>query len=245
MSNILLIGASSAIAQAVARQFAAAGHTLFLVARDAQKLADSAADLGVRGASRVEFHAMDITDYSGHEVLLTQAFSSLGTVDVALIAHGTLPDQLACERSVEKTRFELETNALSTIALLTRLAQRFEEQRTGSIAVISSVAGDRGRKSNYVYGTAKAAVTVFLSGLRNRLSNKGVHVMTIKPGFVNTPMTRDFKKGFLWAEPDQIARGIVRALDKRKDIVYLPWFWRYIMFLIIHIPERFFKKLSL
>jgi short-subunit dehydrogenase len=131
------------------------------------------------------------------------------------------------------------------IALATVLANRFEAQRSGSIAVISSVAGDRGRQSNYVYGAAKGAVTLLLQGLRNRLSKSGVQVLTIKPGFVDTPMTAEFKKGALWAKPDDIAHGIVSAIDRRRDVVYLPGFWRLIMLIIRHIPEPIFKRMSL
>ena len=140
---------------------------------------------------------------------------------------------------------EIDNNGLSVIALCTLLGNRFEAQGSGSIAVISSVAGDRGRQSNYVYGAAKGMVTRFLQGLRNRLAKENVQVLTIKPGFVDTPMTAAFKKGALWAQPADVARGILAAIDKGKDEVYLPGFWRLIMLVIRHIPEFIFKKLSL
>jgi short-subunit dehydrogenase len=120
-----------------------------------------------------------------------------------------------------------------------------EAQQQGSIAVISSVAGDRGRASNYLYGSAKAAVSTFLSGMRQRLEKRGVNVLTVKPGFVDTPMTRDFKKSALWAKPEEVARGIVRAIDRRKAVVYLPWFWSIIMLIIKHVPEFMFKRTKL
>jgi short-subunit dehydrogenase len=128
---------------------------------------------------------------------------------------------------------------------MTVAANRFEAQRHGTLAVISSVAGDRGRQSNYLYGSAKAAVTAFASGLRQRLTKVGVNVLTIKPGFVDTPMTRDFKKGALWATPEGIARGIVRATDRGRSVVYLPWFWLPIMLIIRHVPEFVFKRAKL
>jgi decaprenylphospho-beta-D-erythro-pentofuranosid-2-ulose 2-reductase len=162
-----------------------------------------------------------------------------------LIAHGTLSDQKACEGSVELTLHELNTNALSVVALLTRIANLMAQRRAGTIAVISSVAGDRGRGSNYVYGSAKALVTAFLSGLRQRFGKCGVNVVTIKPGFVDTPMTAAFAKGPLWAHPERIAAGIVRAIDRNSSIVYLPGFWRPIMWVIRTIPERVFLRLSL
>jgi short-subunit dehydrogenase len=166
-------------------------------------------------------------------------------MDVVLIAHGTLPDQKACEASFEHTRREFETNALSVMSLLTHVANYFEREKRGTIAVIASVAGDRGRQSNYVYGTAKGAVSLFMQGLRNRLAPAGVHVLTIKPGFVDTPMTSEFKKGLLWAQPDRVARDIQRAIEKKKDIAYVPPFWRYIMWVIGAIPEFVFKRLRL
>jgi short-subunit dehydrogenase len=164
---------------------------------------------------------------------------------VALIAHGTLPDQKACEASVELLQQEIDNNGLSVVALCTRLANLMEPRGQGTIAVISSVAGDRGRQSNYVYGAAKGMVTRFLQGLRNRLARKGVQVLTIKPGFVDTPMTAAFPKGLLWAKPESVAQGIVAAVDRKKDVVYLPGFWCLIMMIIRHIPEFIFKKLSL
>lgn len=243
--RILVIGATSAIAEAAARQWAARGDALFLVGRKRQKLEDIAADLKVRGAAKTGVFAMDATDVAAHAAMLEAAVAELGGLDIALVAHGTLPDQKACEASVETTLREIDNNGLSVVALCTRLANHFEAQGSGSIAVIGSVAGDRGRQSNYVYGAAKGMVTCFLQGLRNRLAKRGVQVLTIKPGFVDTPMTAAFKKGALWAQPADVARGIVAAIDQGRDEVYLPGFWRLIMLVIRHIPESIFKKLSL
>lgn len=245
MQKILIIGATSAIAEATARRWAAGGNALFLVARNAARLETIAADLRVRGAASVASLAMDANDTAAHAAMLDAANDALGGLDVALIAHGTLPDQKACERSVEVTLQEIATNGLSVIALATLLGEKFESQGSGTLAVIGSVAGDRGRQSNYVYGAAKGLVGLFLQGLRNRLDRKGVQVLTIKPGFVDTPMTAAFKKGALWAQPDDIAAGILRAIAKKRDVVYLPGFWRLIMLIIRHIPEFIFKKLSL
>jgi short-subunit dehydrogenase len=245
MKRVLIIGATSAIAEAAARQWATQGAVLFLVGRKTERLQAIAADLQVRGAKLAVTHVMEATDLAAHEPMLVAAEEALGGIDIALIAHGTLPDQKACEASVELTLQEINTNGLSVIALATRLANRMEAQGSGSIAVISSVAGDRGRQSNYVYGAAKGLVTRFLQGLRNRLAKKGVQVLTIKPGFVDTPMTAAFKKGALWAQPDDVARGILAAIENGKNEVYLPGFWWLIMAIIRHIPEPIFKKLSL
>ena len=140
---------------------------------------------------------------------------------------------------------EFQINLVSVVSLLTLLANYFEKQGKGCIAVISSVAGDRGRQSNYIYGAAKGGLTIFLQGLRNRLSKAGVCVLTIKPGFVITPMTENFKKGFLWAQPQQVAKAIVSAIRRRKNVIYVPWFWRWIMLVIRNIPENVFKRMSL
>ena len=177
--------------------------------------------------------------------MLNKAYDALGAIDVVLIAHGTLSNQKESELSVELTMQEIKTNALSAIALLAHLANRFKEQGSGTIAVVSSVAGDRGRASNYVYGSAKAMMTTFTSGLRQRLHKSGVSVVTIKPGFVDTPMTTEFKKGLLWVKPESIAEMIVLAIDELKDEVYVPKFWREIMLIIKMIPTNIFKRRKL
>jgi decaprenylphospho-beta-D-erythro-pentofuranosid-2-ulose 2-reductase len=246
MQKILIIGATSAIAEAVARKYAQRSDALFLVARNAERLQAIAADLDVRGAARAATATLDVADFSAHAAIIEAAERELGGLDVALIAHGTLSDQSECEKSVDTLRREFDINALSTMSLLTTLANTFEARKRGTLAVISSVAGDRGRQSNYAYGSAKAAVTAFLSGLRQRLAKSNVDVLTIKPGFVDTPMTAAIaNKGALWATPDRIADGIVHAIDKRRNVVYLPWFWWGIMQVIRHIPEFVFKKLKL
>jgi short-subunit dehydrogenase len=173
------------------------------------------------------------------------AFAAFGGLDVALIAHGTLPDQSRCQERVADTLAALAVNFTATIALLTPLASRFEAQRQGCIAVITSVAGDRGRQSNYVYGAAKGGVEIFLQGLRNRLHRCGVAVVTLKPGFVDTPMTAAIPKNPLFASPRRVGRAIHRAIEARRDVVYIPWFWRPIMFLITSLPEAVFKRLRL
>jgi len=245
MPQILIIGATSAIAQEVAKLYAAEGSKLFLVARDSQKLDQVAKDLEVRGAEAVGCLSQNLVNTEQHEMLLNKADKMLGSIDIVLIAYGTLPDQKQCESSVSQTLQELQVNFLSIVSLLTLLANYFEKQGQGCLAVISSVAGDRGRQSNYIYGAAKGGLSIFLQGLRNRLSKRGVCVLTIKPGFVITPMTAEFKKGLLWAQPKPVADAIVNAIQKHKDVLYVPWFWRWIMVIIRAIPERVFKRMSL
>lgn len=245
MKKILIVGASSAMAGACARLWAAQGHQLHLVGRHDDLLAAQAADLRVRGAGSASHAVLDANDFDAHGPMLDAASTAMAGLDTVLIAHGTLSDQAACEQDVARTMHELRTNGLSVIALATQIANRFERQRHGTLVVIGSVAGDRGRQSNYVYGSAKGLVAIFLQGLRQRLHKAGVRVLTIKPGFVDTPMTQAFKKGPLWATPEAVAQRIVRAVDRGADVVYVPGFWRLIMALIKAVPESLFKGLRL
>jgi decaprenylphospho-beta-D-erythro-pentofuranosid-2-ulose 2-reductase len=162
-----------------------------------------------------------------------------------LIAHGVLGDQQAAEADFDVAAAILHTNFISVVSLLTWLGNYCQAQRGGTLAVISSVAGDRGRKSNYVYGASKGALNVFLDGLRNRIDRDGVQVLTIKPGFVATPMTAHVPKNVLFASPDQVAQGILKAIERRRDVVYVPWFWFLIMTLVCAIPGFRFKKMNM
>lgn len=245
MKRVLIIGATSEIAKHCARIWATRGCKLYLVARDEQRLQTISADCKVRGASQIAKCRLDLNEIEKHSALLEKADDVLGGIDIVLIAHGTLSNQNECELSVEKTIIELQTNALSTVSLLTLIANRFEARRSGVICVISSVAGDRGRASNYVYGSAKAMVTAFASGLRQRLNKSNVAVVTIKPGFVDTPMTSGLKKGILWAKPNSVAVKIVRAIENQKTEVYVPFFWMFIMTVIKSIPNKIFKLVSM
>ncbi|MEE4888361.1 SDR family oxidoreductase [Pseudomonas alliivorans] len=246
MKRILIIGATSAIAHACARLWAAQGCDFFLVARSADKLQITAADLEGRGARTVTLHEMDATHFAEHPRMLADCLKVLGQIDVVLIAHGTLPDQRACEQDVGLALQEFITNSASVIALLTLLARHFEVQRCGTLAVISSVAGERGRPSNYLYGSAKAAVSTFCDGLQARLFKVGVHVLTIKPGFVDTPMTRGLSlPAALLAQPEQVAERIVNGIARQATSLYAPGFWALIMLVIRSIPQPMFKRLNL
>ena len=245
MKKILIIGATSGIAEHCTRIWAARGDELYLVARNQERVQTIAADLRVRGAAQVATYCTDVNDMDRHGELLDAADIAMSGIDIVLIAHGTLSNQKSCEQSVKETLAEIQTNAFSTISLLTLIANRFELKKAGTIAVISSVAGDRGRASNYVYGSAKSLVTAFTSGLRQRLNKSNVAVVTIKPGFVDTPMTTEFKKGLLWVTPEYVAKKIVKAVNVRKSEVYIPAFWCFIMVIIKNIPPNIFKKLEL
>ena len=246
MQNILIIGATSAIAEATAKKFAAEGAKLYLLGRNKERVATIAEDLTIRGAASVTSEYFDSRDIASYQELLDKAYSTLGSFDIVLIAYGTLGNQKSCENKTEMAMQELQTNAISTISLLTGIANMMEKQKHGTIAVISSVAGDRGRASNYVYGAAKAAVSAFCEVLRARLFKSGVHVLTIKPGMVDTPMTEGMDlPAILVAKPEVIAEDIVNAIKKKRDVLYTPWYWKYVMMGIIHLPTSVFKKLNL
>ena len=245
MSRVCIFGATSAIAEAVARLYAAQGAELLLCGRDEQRLSAIASDLKVRGARDCKIQQYDAADMDAQSAAAEQAWQAYNGLDVVLIAHGTLSDQMACQQDDAVARRELDINFVSAVALLTPLANQFEKQGFGSIAVISSVAGDRGRQSNYLYGSAKAGLSAFLSGLRNRLHHCGVQVLTIKPGFVDTPMTAHLDKGALWAQPEQVAKQIHKAIGGSRSVIYTPGIWWAIMLIIKHIPEVVFKRLNL
>jgi decaprenylphospho-beta-D-erythro-pentofuranosid-2-ulose 2-reductase len=243
--RILILGATSAIAMAVARAFVPRRPHFFLVARSTDKLETVRLDLLTRGATAVQVRALDLDQIDAHVPMLEEALATLGSLDAALIAHGVLGDQQKAQTEFVAAWSILQTNFISAASLITWLANYFEAQKRGTLAVIGSVAGDRGRKSNYVYGASKGALEIFLAGVRNRIDRFGVHVLTIKPGLVATPMTAQICKGPLFASPEKVARGIVRAIDRRKNVVYVPAFWALILFVIRSIPERIFKRLDL
>jgi short-subunit dehydrogenase len=243
--RVLALGATSAIAEATLRLMAEQGGSFVLVGRNAQKLDAVRSDLLTRGARAATALVADLDDTAGHPALLAQAVAALGGIDVALLAHGVLGNQADAERDYGAAEAILRTNFLSAVSLITWLANYFEAERRGTLAVISSVAGDRGRKSNYVYGASKGALNIYLDGLRHRLHGTGVHVLTVKPGFVATPMTAHLPPSPLFAQPSQVAHDIVRGIDKGKSVVYTPPFWRPIMLVVRNCPAFIFHRTKL
>ncbi len=243
--KILVLGATSGIAEATCRIWAAQGARLFLVARNESKLSAVAADLRTRGASYVDIAVADLDDTSQHQSLLAHAVNSLTGMDVAYLAHGVLGEQPQAETDFAHAAQILHTNFVAPVSLLTWLANYCVQRHAGVLAVISSVAGDRGRKSNYLYGSSKAGLSAFLGGLRNRVDREGVTVLTIKPGPVKTAMTSGMKGSEKFADVNAVAKSIVAAVAARKDTLYVPFQWQPIMFVIRNIPESIFKKLNL
>ncbi|NRA45729.1 MAG: SDR family oxidoreductase [Oligoflexales bacterium] len=243
-NRMVIIGATSAIATELGRIYATKRWEIYLLARSPEKLKILEDDLKARGAVATHSRCFDFAHRGNYQGIVDWA-SQGGCIDLLLIAHGVLGDQKASEESNELALQDFEVNFLSYMCLLNSFSKNMESKKKGTIAVISSVAGDRGRQSNYFYGTAKGAITIFCEGLRNRLFKSNVHVLTVKPGFVKTPMTAHIKQGPLFVEPHKIAEDISRAVERKKNQVYTPWFWWIIMTIIKMIPEPILKRLKL
>ena len=242
-TNVVVVGATSAVAQAAIRIWAQRGMELTLIARNSSELERIAADARVRGAPAVATVVGDLT----HTSFITATVSAMNVPRIALVAYGSLTDSARADSDATYLASELNANFTGAALWAQSLAERMaaDSASGGMIAVISSVAGDRGRGSNHAYGAAKAGLTAFCSGLRARMAARRVHVVTIKPGFIDSPMTAHIaKKGVLWATPETIATGIINGIDNKRDVVYLPGFWRLIMLIITHVPEGIFKRLK-
>jgi short-subunit dehydrogenase len=243
--RILVLGATSGIAESCGRLWAERGDHVYLVGRNEDRLAAVAADLRTRGAASVGYAVTDLDDTAAHPAMLAHAINALGGLDIALLALGVLGDQTAAERDFATAAAILHTNFVSAASLLTWLANYCAQRHHGTLAVLSSVAGDRGRKSNYVYGASKAGLTAFTDGLRNRIDREGVKVITIKPGPTRTAMTESMKGSGKFADVHAVAATIVKAIDRGQDILYVPGIWRIKMAVVGLVPERVFKKLNL
>lgn len=240
MANVLIFGATSAIAQAVAKHYAERGDRLYVVGRNPTKLAGLVAQLG---SACVGHMVADLDDTAANERRVAEAIDRLGAVDIGLIAHGLLGDQLQTEHTWSSAEAVLHTNLLSVVSLVIPLANAMEERGRGHLAVMSSVAGERGRPRNYTYGAAKGALTLYLQGVRSRLWNTEVEVHTLKLGPVDTPMTQTHEKNALFATIDGVARSIVRHIDGPGGEAYVPKYWAPIMGVVRNLPEPIFQRL--
>ena len=243
MGYVLIVGASSGIAKPLARKYAEAGYDLYLAGRDLQVLDGLANDLRIRAQVDVQCFELDVTATESHEAF----FATLPVTPVGVISLvGYLGDQVVAQSDFSETRKIIETNFTGIVSILNIAANLLEAQLKGFIIGTSSVAGDRGRKSNYVYGSSKAGLAAYLSGLRNRLHDSNVQVLTVKPGFVATPMTVGMElPKRLTAQPEEVASSIYRAQQKGRSVLYTLWIWRWIMLVIRAIPEGIFKKTSI
>lgn len=243
MKNLLILGATSDMAQAIAHKYAAAGWSITLAARNRELLETIARDLRIRSQSPVETVEFDATDYESHPSFYERLSAR---PDVVVCAFGYMGDQILARTDITEARRTIDVNYTGAVSILNQVAADFEARGQGTIVGIGSVAGDRGRQSNYIYGSAKAGFAAYLSGLRNRLAPKGVHVMTVKPGFCRTKMTEALDlPSALTAEPEQVAQAVFKGVERQRNVVYTLWMWRWIMLVIRHIPEGLFKRMGL
>jgi decaprenylphospho-beta-D-erythro-pentofuranosid-2-ulose 2-reductase len=243
--RILVFGATSAICHALLKLYATEGCSVFLAARNRDKLTTIADDLSVRGGTIAGSCSYDFNAYDKHEEVVAEAQSSLGNIDLVIVAHGSLPSQLECESSSAALKVCMDDNFTSAAVIIQCCAESLAQQGRGTLAVVSSVAGDRGRKSNYVYGAAKSGIDTLLQGLRGRFSGTGVNIVNIKPGMVISPMTADMKHGALWSTPQAIAPKIYRAIATGRAVCYVPGYWRLIMWVIRALPTRILARLPI
>lgn len=243
MSTVLILGASSDIAIALARKYASNGYAVQLAARNTARLEPLRSDLAIRYGVKSTLHEFDAMNTASHAAF----WSSLDILpDITICVFGYLGEQKEAETDWKECEKIITTNYTGAVSILNLAANAYEEQKKGSIVGISSVAGERGRQSNYFYGSAKAGFTAYLSGLRNRLFHQQVHVLSVQPGFVYTKMTEGMPlPGLLTATPEIVADAIYKGLEKKKNTIYVKWFWRWIMLIIKSIPEPMFKKLKL
>ena len=242
---VLILGATSAIARHVAAAFARHGHALFLAGRDAAEIERLVQDLQLRFEVDVAGGNFDAEDYASHAGFLHEVLERMGELHGVVVAFGYLGKQEQAMHDFAECERIIARNFTGAVSILNHCADHLERRRAGFIIGLSSVAGDLGRQSNYLYGSAKAGFSVYLQGLRNRLSFAGVRVLTVKPGFVDTPMTFGLPRLFLVASPEKVGHAIVQALRRGREVVYLPWFWRWVMLLLKLMPDRFRKRLRL
>jgi short-subunit dehydrogenase len=244
MKNFLVLGASSLIVQKTLELLAKPDVKFYLVGRNEAKLNIVKAHLESVGQSSVFIETADLMNFDAYKQIFSNSLQAMGYVDCLFVGYGILPNQQELEQDITKIIENFNVNALGVILFASLVANYFEARNYGSIVVISSVAGDRGRRNNYFYGSAKAALTVFLQGLRHRFAKKNIKVITIKPGLVDTPMTAHLEKNLLYSNAEKVAKDIFFAISRNKEIVYTPWFWRYIMMVIKLLPEKIFKRLN-
>ncbi len=243
--SLLVLGANSLIAQAAASNFAEAGHEIIFAGRNKDELSKLANDFNIRYKVNCRAEFFDALDYQSHKKFLQDTLAKTPELNYVLIAFGYLGTQEKTQSDFTEAHKTIDTNYTGAVSICELVAAEFESQKKGNIAIISSVAGDRGRQSNYMYGSAKAGLTAYSSGLRSRLNKSGVNVLTVKPGFVATPMTFGMPlPKLLVASPQKVGKDVYKAMIKNKSVIYTPFYWRFIMAIVKSIPEFIFKKLK-
>lgn len=244
--SLLVLGGNSAIAKSIAEKFASDKTDIFFAGRNIAEQERIANDFRLRYGINTWSGRFDAKDYGGHEQFLSDVLKVMPSVENVIVAFGMLGEQQKAAVDFDHALQIYQVNFMGSVSILTHLSNYLKEKRKGGIIVISSIAGDRGRQSNYIYGSAKGGLSVYCQGLRNELSKYNVNLMTVKPGFVDTPMTYGLKMPkLLLSSPEKVGRIVYKSFRKKKDIVYAPSYWRYIMMIIRSIPEKFFKKLNL
>ena len=244
--RVILLGALSAIGEATARLYAGEGARFLLVGRNAERLESVGADLEARGAERCLCWPIDLAETGDPFQTFQKMVDALGGVDYVLVFYGVLGNHEQAERELAEARSIIRTNFSSVAEWCLAAASHLEAQGHGALLVASSVAGDRGRRSNYVYGASKGALTLLVQGIAHRLAPSGARAVAMKLGYVDTPMTDGFRKGgLLWASPEQAASAVRRAAEGHRSIVYAPWFWRWIMLIIRNVPTWLFHRTKL
>ena len=243
MATVLILGAASDMAVAIARKFASQGFGIQLAARNTVRVQPLQSDIAIRYNVPCTVHEFDAVQFNSH-----QAFWNELPVkpDITVCVFGYLGDNETARADWQECQRIIETNYTGAVSILNIVSNDYAAQNKGTIVGISSVAGQRGRQSNYIYGSAKAGFTAYLSGLRNRMFHEGVHVVSVQPGFVYTRMTENLTlPPLLTAKPEDVANVVYKAVLSKKNVVYVKWFWRWIMFIITSIPEFIFKKKKL
>ncbi len=244
--HILILGATSAIAHALAKKYAKSGNQIFtLLGRNEQRLHSCAMELKALGDNQVNLQIVDFMNPNSIIQLIDETIQTYGSIDIAILAQGSLSDQEKAKKDLLYLQDEFMLNAMSIIIPAQHIGNHFKVIGKGILIGIGSVAGERGRKGNYVYGSSKAAIHAFLSGIRNDIGNDKIRIMTIKPGFVATPMTAHLKQSPLFVKPDYIAKEIIRGIEQGTDVMYIPSYWRLIMMIIRALPEKIFMKLNI
>jgi len=244
--TVLILGATSPIARAIAREYAMRGNPGALAARDVAEVARHASDITIRYGVKARGYAFDALEYDRHRETVAEAARDLGPIEVGVIAFGDLGDWQRSVTDPTAARAVLETNFVGAASTAEALAQHMAPRRSGTIVGLSSVAGERGRYSNYFYGSSKGAFSLYLQGLRARLYHEGVHVLTVKPGLIDTPMTWGLRRGRIpIASPESLARAITRGVERRRDVIYHPWFWKWVMGLLRAVPESRWKRIKI
>lgn len=239
----VILGANSEIAKKFCEICAKNGWELFLASKDISELERFARHIETVYGVKPNYSEFDALDYGSHKPFWDKVIKEFGDVDMVLVAFGYFGDQEKALKDFEEARRIIETNYLGAVSIINIIANYMAERGKGTIVGISSVAGDRGRAKNVIYGSSKAAFSEYLSGLRAKMFEKGVKVITVKPGFVDTPMTKGLKiPKVLLASPEKVAMDIYKAVLKGKDVVYTPFYWRYIMCIVKALPESIFKR---